>query len=152
MSMSTAHDPYATGDDAMPGDPHRPRSFRRRDESMSREDLVHLVRKHAAASIAPWGLFAAVGTGMGLVLSVMGYMNSTTQDKVDKGTGPLSVQIAELDKRLSGRLDAVDKTLDRFGARFDAVEGRIGALEVRVGAVETRLERMDAKLDRLLGK
>lgn len=105
---------------------------------MSREDLVHLVRKQAAATVAPWGVFAAVGTGIGLILSVMGYMNSTTQDKVDKGTGPLSVQIVELDKRLSGRLDAL--------------EGRLGALEVRVGAVETRLERMDAKLDRLLGK
>lgn len=136
--MSTTHDPYASGDDAMPAYPHRPRSFRRRDESMSREDLVHLVRKQAAATVAPWGVFAAVGTGIGLILSVMGYMNSTTQDKVDKGTGPLSVQIVELDKRLSGRLDAL--------------EGRLGALEIRVGAVETRLERMDAKLDRLLGK
>ncbi|KAA0180346.1 hypothetical protein [Cupriavidus cauae] len=143
--MSTAHDPYATGDDAMPIDPHRSRPFRRRDESMSREDLVHLVRKQAAATVAPWGVFAAVGTGIGLILSVMGYMNSTTQDKVDKGTGPLSVQIVELDKRLSGRLDALE-------GRLGALEGRLGALEVRVGAVETRLERMDAKLDRLLGK
>ncbi len=150
--ITAPHDPNVTEDDPMLADSHRAKGFRRRDEPLSREDVLQLVSKQTAATIPPWGVFASVGSGIALVISVMSYQSSTTQDKVDKGTAPLRAQIVEMDKRLSGRLDAVDRTLDRFGSRLNAVEGRLGALEVRVGAVETRLERMDAKLDRLLSK
>lgn len=143
--MITTPDPNVTDHDAMPAAPPRPKPHRRRDDALSRHDALQLIRTQMGTIISPWALFTSVGSGIAIVISVMSFQNSNTQDKVDKNTAPLQAQIVEMDKRLTGRLDAVDRRLDRFGSRLDA-------LEIRMGAVETRLERIDAKLDRLLGK
>lgn len=143
--MISTPDPNVTDHDAMPADSPRPKTHRRRDEALSRNDALQLIRKQVGVIIPPWGVFTSVGSGIAIILSVMSFQSANTQDKVDKNTAPLQAQIVEMDKRLTGRLDAVDKRLDRFGSRLEA-------LEVRMGAVETRLERIDAKLDRLLGK
>lgn len=143
--MITTPDPNVTDYDPMPADSPRPKAHRRRDDALSRDDALQLIRKQVGAIIPPWGVFTSVGSGIALVISVMSFQSSNTQDKVDKNTAPLQTQIVEMDKRLTGRLDAVDRRLDRFGSRLDALENRMGA-------VETRLERIDAKLDRLLGK
>lgn len=171
--MITTPDPNVTDHDAMPAAPPRPKPHRRRDDALSRHDALQLIRKQMGTVIPPWALFTSVGSGIAIVISVMSFQNSNTQDKVDKGTGPLQAEIVEMDKRQTGRLDAVDKRLDRFDARFDAVEGRLGALEVRVGAMDahiqqmethlqqmdthlqrmdTHMQQIDAKLDRLLRK
>ncbi len=153
--MTTTHDPNTPDHASTAAEFAHRKTIRRRDESLSRHDALRLIREQTI----PWGLFTSVGSGIAVILSVMSFQSTTTQDKIDKGTGPLQAEIVEMDKRLTGRLDAVDKRLDRFGTRMDAVEGRLGALEIRVGAMDvhiqqldTHMQQIDAKLDRLLRK
>ncbi|XYI31308.1 hypothetical protein MNJPNG_03985 [Cupriavidus oxalaticus] len=71
--------------------------------------------------------------GVAFVFSVMSWLNESTQDKIDKATGPLTARITEMDRRLTGRLDALDARIER--------------LEVRV---DKQFENVNAKLDLLL--
>ncbi|WP_422650733.1 hypothetical protein [Cupriavidus sp. H18C1] len=140
MSTITARDTNATEHDPMLADPRRAKGFRRRDDPLSRADVLQLVRTQTVASIPPWAVFAYVGSTIAVIISVISYQSTTTPSTV-----PLRFLSVEMEARLGSRLDAMDKRLARIGFRLDAIENRMDA-------IETRLERMDAKLDRLLGK
>lgn len=88
-------------------------------------------------NLPAWG--AGVGATLAAIFSVMTWLNATTQDKLDKGTAPLNMQISQMDKRVTGRFDSLDKLVEKGTSRLDAVEGRLGTIEMR-------LERIDSKL------
>lgn len=89
--------------------------------------------RHGAGSraepISPASVFSGVGAGIALIFSVMAWITASAQDKVDKGTGPLSVRLDEMDRRLTGRLDAVDKRLDRIEAHAEKTDERLSSIE-----------------------
>lgn len=94
------------------------------------------VRQGKTAATRPLGP-AMVGTGIlagvAFVFSVMTWLNDATQDKVDKATAPLASRMAETDRRITDRLDALDTRIER--------------LEVRV---DKQFETINTKLDQLL--
>lgn len=87
----------------------------------------------AARSFHPAMVVTGILAGVAFVFSVMSWLNESTQDKIDKATGPLTARITEMDRRLTGRLDALDARIER--------------LEVRV---DKQFENVNAKLDLLL--
>ncbi|UBM12782.1 hemolysin XhlA family protein [Cupriavidus metallidurans] len=106
--------------------------------------------KAAKTPISPGVIFAAATGGIALIFSVMTWLSSSTQDKVDKGTGPITIQLTEMDKRLTGRLDAVDKRLERIETRTDKIDDRLSKIESRLDRADARFDTVDAKLDQLI--
>lgn len=118
--------------------------------------------RHGAGSraepISPASVFSGVGAGIALIFSVMAWITASAQDKVDKGTGPLSVRIDEMDRRLTGRLDAVDKRLtDSLGAfdrrlteSLNGIDKRLDRIEAHAEKTDERLSSIERKLDQLV--
>lgn len=123
----------------------RPKTFPRRGKPLSREEAIPLIRRQTMEGVRPWGMFASVASGIALVISLISYQSSTMRVQVDKGMAPLRAELVEMDKRLTNRLDAIDRSLDRIESRLDVIDGRLGAMD-------RRLDQMDAKLNRLLGR
>ncbi|CAG2140307.1 hypothetical protein LMG31506_02288 [Cupriavidus yeoncheonensis] len=86
---------------------------------------------------------AALAATIAAILSVLSFMNSNAPAKVDLGKSALAVQITEMDKRYTARMDTLDKQLDRIEVRADKADERLRR-------IEARLESIDAKLDRVL--
>ncbi|MEM5428917.1 hypothetical protein [Cupriavidus oxalaticus] len=87
----------------------------------------------AAKPMNPAMVLTGILAGVAFIFSVMSWLNESTQDKIEKATGPLASRITEMDRRLTGRLDAVDARIER--------------LEASVGK---QFENVNAKLDLLL--
>jgi archaellum component FlaC len=47
------------------------------------------------------------------------------------------------------RFDRIDATLQKLGARFDAVDNRLDAVDKRLDAVDKRFDAVDAHFERL---
>lgn len=156
MTMTTTHDhddKRVAGDDSGHADLRNPhvRRFRRLradDSSVSPEMLaayfnaMHALEKSTAPGEqkVPWVMIGTAVTAVAAaIFAFLTYTSSATQDKVDRGTAPLNVQISEMDKRLTGRLDSSEKTLEKISTRLDSIEGRLSTMELR-------LERIDSKL------
>ncbi|MGY8523744.1 hypothetical protein [Paracidovorax citrulli] len=88
----------------------------------------------------PWATVGAVlAAVVAALFTGMTFLNALAQDKVERGTMPLNAQITEMDKRLTGRLDVIDKTLERVNTKLDSIDSRMSN-------VELRLERVDSKV------
>ncbi|WP_354686207.1 hypothetical protein [Cupriavidus necator] len=94
---------------------------------------------------------AMVGTGIlagiAFAFSVMTLLNDSTQDKVDKATGPVSARLIEIDKRVTDRFDVADKRMERLEGRVDKVEERLSRIESRLDRFDTRFDAVDARFD-----
>lgn len=150
MNMTTVHDndDKHAAEESGHNDPRtmHARKFRRyrTEDGIPVEVLYKMLREQSAdgrdAAKTPWALiFTAVGSALAVIFTALTYMSSNTQDKVDRGTAPLNVQISEMDKRITGRLDSNDKVLEKVNARLDSIDGRLSTIELR-------LERIDSKL------
>jgi chromosome segregation ATPase len=67
----------------------------------------------------------------------------------------LTTRLDVVDKRLDrveGRLDELDKRLDRVEGRLDELDKRLDRVEGRLDVVEKRLDGIDAKLDILISR
>jgi chromosome segregation ATPase len=60
--------------------------------------------------------------------------------------------LAGVEKRLTTRLDVVDKRLDVVDKRLDELDKRLERVERRLDVVEKRLDGIDAKLDILISR
>ncbi|CAG9182310.1 hypothetical protein CURE108131_08380 [Cupriavidus respiraculi] len=131
------------------------------DRIARRVDCIEQARHSAdsrAEPISPANVFSGVGAGIALIFSVMAWITASAQDKVDKGTGPLSVRIDEMDRRLTGRLDAVDKRLtDSLGAfdrrlteSLNGIDKRLDRIEAHAEKTDERLSSIERKLDQLV--
>ena len=76
--------------------------------------------------------------------------HSSEDDKTTQATITAVFRLLQdLDKRLNGRLDAIETGLDAIETRLDAIETRLDTLEARVGTLETRLGTVETRLDAL---
>jgi chromosome segregation ATPase len=72
---------------------------------------------------------------------------------IDATLGRHSVQLANIETRLSAhdeRFDAVDERFDAVDQRFDAVDQRFDAVDQRFDAVDQRFDSLDAALAEVL--
>lgn len=95
----------------------------------------------------PWVLggsaCAAAAAG---VLGLLTFMGNIVEDKVQKATAPLGVQLVEMEKRILMRFDASDARFKVLQEAADRSEWRLNAIENRLTKVETRLDGIDKKL------
>jgi archaellum component FlaC len=75
----------------------------------------------------------------------MPQMSEERFDRIDATLQKLGARFDAVDNRL----DAVDKRLDAVDKRFDAVDKRFDAVDKRFDAVDAHFERLDASVETL---
>jgi len=121
-----------------------------------RIELEARQEKNAAKPVNPAMVVTGILAGIAFVFSVMSWLNESTQDKIDKATGPLASGITEMDRRLTGRLDAVDARIDRLEVRvekeFENVNAKLESVNAKVDNVNTKVENLNAKVENINAK
>ncbi|MFC4340876.1 hypothetical protein [Cupriavidus numazuensis] len=151
MTAAHDHDDKRVADESGSADPRlaHTRKFRRyrNDEGVSPELIAAYVAaagglnaEKPAENRIPWVMIGtACAAVSAAIFAALTYLSSSTQDKVDRGTAPLNVQIQEMDKRITGKFEVNDKVLEKINTRLDSIDGRLSTIELR-------LERIDSKL------
>jgi predicted nucleic acid-binding Zn-ribbon protein len=67
--------------------------------------------------------------------------------KVELQVAELRRELAEMDARLTGRLDSVDRRFDSVDQRLDSVDRRFDSVDQRLDSVDRRLDSVDRRLD-----
>lgn len=124
---------------------------------VTRQVRIELDARREKTAVKPFNP-TMVGTGIlagvAFVFSVMSWLNESTQDKIDKTTGPLASRITEMDRRLTGRLDAVDARIERLEVRvereFENINAKVENINAKVDNVSAKVENINAKLDLVL--
>ncbi|QBY52379.1 hypothetical protein [Cupriavidus oxalaticus] len=119
--------------------------------------------KTAAKPFNPAMVVTGILAGVAFVFSVMSWLNESTQDKIEKATGPLASRITEMDRRLTGRLDAVDSRIERlevrvekgfeeFNEKLENVNAKLGNVNAKVDNVNAKVDNVNAKVDNVNAK
>ncbi|WP_147316180.1 hypothetical protein [Cupriavidus sp. P-10] len=110
----------------------------------------------AAKPFHPAMVVTGILAGVAFVFSVMSWLNESTQDKIDKTTGPLASRITEMDRRLTGRLDAVDSRIERLEVRvereFENINAKLENVNAKVENINAKVENVNAKVDNINAK
>jgi predicted nuclease with TOPRIM domain len=76
-------------------------------------------------------------------------LSASNEDKTTQATITAVFRLLQdVDKRVNGRLDAVESRFEALESRFEALESRFEALENRLGALETRFDQLETRLAR----
>jgi tetrahydromethanopterin S-methyltransferase subunit G len=67
--------------------------------------------------------------------------------RVELQVAELRRELAEMDARLTGRLDSVDQRFDSVDQRFDSVDQRFDSVDQRFDSVDQRFDSVDRRLD-----
>jgi hypothetical protein len=67
--------------------------------------------------------------------------------RVELQVAELRRELAEMDARLTGRLDSVDQRFDSVDRRFDSVDQRFDSVDRRLDSVDRRFDSVDRRLD-----
>jgi tetrahydromethanopterin S-methyltransferase subunit G len=67
--------------------------------------------------------------------------------RVELQVAELRRELAEMDARLTGRLDSVDQRFDSVDRRFDSVDQRFDSVDRRFDSVDRRFDSVDRRLD-----
>lgn len=91
---------------------------------------------------------AAASVCIGLLVGLFGildYQYKAMGNLVKGEIAPLAVAIAEMDKRLTGKIDETNRRIDGLDRRIDGLDRRIDGLAKEVGDLNTRVGRLEGK-------
>ncbi len=95
------------------------------------------------------------GVGVALVAMLFGVLEYQTKvfgGMVKAEVAPLTVAMAEMEKRMTVRFDGVEKRMDRLEQRIDRLDQRVDGLDQRVIGLAQQIGDLSTRVGRLEGR
>ena len=122
--------------------------YRQEDKTHSPDRDRNRLRRYAdMASVA--GVGVALLAALFLILD---HQHKAFSDIVKAEVAPLAAAMGEMDKRLTSRIDDVEKVLtvkiDGLGGRMDQMDKRMDQLDKRMDQLDKRMDRFEHRMER----
>lgn len=115
--------------------------YRQEDKAHSPDRDRNRLRRYAdMASVASVGV--ALLAALFLILD---HQHKSFSDIVKAEVAPLTAAMGEMDKRLTSRIDEVEKVLT---VKIDGLGGRMDQLDKRMDQLDKRMDRLEHRMDR----